>query len=187
MRHIRIRRPSPAMAVALAALFVALGGTASAALVITGRNVRNGSLHGADVHNGSLSGHDIRNGTIRAGDVANGSLSRADLRPGTVGPRAFGTVGGNGVVNGFVSRNIGRVSHPRAGVYCFYLGFQPLNAQATLLSSGPGGVDSVKATLARDDAHGDTCAGPESASVHTYNTHAKGATPENSGFFVEFN
>jgi hypothetical protein len=36
-----LRRPSPSMAVALIALFVALGGTGYAALTITGKNVKN--------------------------------------------------------------------------------------------------------------------------------------------------
>ena len=40
--------PSPAMAVAVLALFVALGGGAYAAIVVTGKNVRNGSLTGVD-------------------------------------------------------------------------------------------------------------------------------------------
>jgi hypothetical protein len=46
MRSLARRRPSPSMLVALLALFVALGGTSYAALTITGKNVRNGSLTG---------------------------------------------------------------------------------------------------------------------------------------------
>jgi len=186
VRRIRISRPSPAMLVAVAALFVALGGTATAALVITGHNVRNGSLSGHDVRNGSLSGHDIRNGTVRAGDVKNGSLTSADLKPGTLGPRAFTAVAANGNANLFVTKNVGRISHPRAGVYCFYLGFQPVNVQATLNAGSPPSVDSIKATLIRDDAHGDACAGAESASVRIYNVRGTDAVLANAGFFVAF-
>ena len=55
-----IRLPSPAMVVALAALFVALGGSAYAAVVITGANVRNNTLEGADIKNKSLHGRDVK-------------------------------------------------------------------------------------------------------------------------------
>ncbi len=55
-------RPSPALAVAFVALLVALGGTAYAAIVVTGKNVRNGSLTGADIKDGSLGRTDVRAG-----------------------------------------------------------------------------------------------------------------------------
>ena len=54
-----IRLPSPAMTVALTALFVALTGTAVAGIVITGANVRNSSLTGLDVRNGTLTTLDV--------------------------------------------------------------------------------------------------------------------------------
>jgi hypothetical protein len=58
--------------VATIALFVALGGTATAALVITGKNVKNGSLTGADVKNNSIQSVDVAN--LRATDFASGAL-----------------------------------------------------------------------------------------------------------------
>ena len=69
--------PSPSMAVALTALFVALGGTGYAALTITGKNVRNSSL----------TGRDIKNNSVRSADVA-GLLAR-DFKAGQLpaGPR----------------------------------------------------------------------------------------------------
>src|SRR4051794_27118217 len=76
------RRPSPSMVVALVALFVALGGTSFAALVITGGNVRNGSLTGADVKNASLTGTDVRNNKLTGRDVT--SLSGGDVKNGTL-------------------------------------------------------------------------------------------------------
>ncbi len=47
--------PSPAMIVALVALFMAMGGSAYA-LVITGKSIRNGSITGKDVKNRTLTG-----------------------------------------------------------------------------------------------------------------------------------
>jgi hypothetical protein len=60
--------PSPAMAVALIALFAALGGSAYAALVVTGKNVKNGSLTGVDFKKRSLHGSKLRADSI-GGDV----------------------------------------------------------------------------------------------------------------------
>jgi hypothetical protein len=70
----RISLPSPSMAVALLALAVALGGTSYAAIVITGKNVRNGSLSGADVRNGSLRSADVRDRSLRSRDFRAGQL-----------------------------------------------------------------------------------------------------------------
>ena len=50
----RISRPSPALIVAIVALFMALGGTSYAAIKITGKNVANSTLTGLDVKNRSL-------------------------------------------------------------------------------------------------------------------------------------
>lgn len=54
----RISRPSPALIVAIVALFMALGGTSYAALKITGKNVQNSTLTGLDVKNKSLGGQE---------------------------------------------------------------------------------------------------------------------------------
>ena len=50
----RIHRPTPALIVAVVALFMALGGTSYAALKITGKNVANSTLTGVDIKNRSL-------------------------------------------------------------------------------------------------------------------------------------
>ena len=57
----RIRRliPSPAMAVALLALFMAMGGSAYA-LVVTSGSIKNNTIRSLDVRNGGLLGKDIR-------------------------------------------------------------------------------------------------------------------------------
>jgi hypothetical protein len=62
------RMPSPAMVVALIALFVATTGTAVAGALITGANVKNNSLSGLDVLNGSLTSADVKNGTLLPAD-----------------------------------------------------------------------------------------------------------------------
>jgi hypothetical protein len=80
------RLPSPAMMVALIALFVALGGSATAALVITGANIKNGTVSGLDLKNGSVTGYDLKNGAVGRDDLKDGSVTGAKVRNGTLTP-----------------------------------------------------------------------------------------------------
>jgi hypothetical protein len=64
MKRILRRRPSPALAVSVIALFAALGGSAYA-LSITGGDVVNGSLTGADVRNRSLTQSDLKGRALK--------------------------------------------------------------------------------------------------------------------------
>lgn len=87
-----MRRPSPALVIALIALFVSLGGTGYAALTITGRNVKNRSLTGADVKRDSLGGAEIREarlGTVpRAAAAARADHARGADHAATSGRAA---------------------------------------------------------------------------------------------------
>jgi hypothetical protein len=60
----RLRGIRPATAIALLALFVSLSGTATAITLITGRNVKDGSLTGQDIRDRSLTKADLRSGTL---------------------------------------------------------------------------------------------------------------------------
>ena len=82
----RIRRliPSPAMAVALVALFMAMGGSAYA-LVVTSGSIKNNTIRSVDVRNGGLLGKDVRGERPRRpGDqgVHAGPRERLDPHPG---------------------------------------------------------------------------------------------------------
>jgi hypothetical protein len=82
------RKVLAAMA-AFAVLAVLAVGPADAARLITGSQIKNGSVTGADVKNGSIAGTDIRSGTVTGTDVKNGSLTSADFRgsvKGDAGP-----------------------------------------------------------------------------------------------------
>lgn len=68
----RLPTPTPAFAVAVTALVVALGGTSYAAAQIGSADIRDGSVRSVDVHDGSLRGKDVKNGTVRAKDLAAG-------------------------------------------------------------------------------------------------------------------
>ena len=104
MRSLARLRPSPAMAVALLALFIALGGVSYAVATIDSSDIVNGSIKSKDIKNQTIGKadvklntlvgknllndtvrtEDIRNGTIESIDVANGSLNTLDVANGSL-------------------------------------------------------------------------------------------------------
>jgi hypothetical protein len=89
-----VRVPSPAFVIACIALVVALGGSAYA-LVVTGKQIKDGTISGADIQNGSLTSTDIRNGTLVQQD-----FKKSDAPRGPAGakgdPGAKGEAGAPG-------------------------------------------------------------------------------------------
>ncbi len=89
--------PSPAMIVALVALFVAMGGSAYA-LVITGKSIRNGSITGKDIKNRSLTGSKGKAESWGGGAIKESTLSTVPSSLLTFGAARFSVVnaaGGN--------------------------------------------------------------------------------------------
>lgn len=70
----RFGRPSPALVIALIALFLSLGGGAYAALQIGSRSIVNNSVRSLDVRNDDLRSKDIRNRSLTGRDLAFDSL-----------------------------------------------------------------------------------------------------------------
>jgi hypothetical protein len=77
---------------ATVAVFIALGGTGYAAITVTGKQVKDGSLTGRDVKNKSLTGTDIRDSSLLAKDFKVGELPAGPQ--GSQGPQ--GPVGPQG-------------------------------------------------------------------------------------------
>ena len=84
---LRIRRPSPATALAGAALFLAAGGPAAAVdaaeagtKLITGKQVKNNSIDSRDIRNGSLTAKDFKRGVLPP-------VQRSSNGPGEPGAR----------------------------------------------------------------------------------------------------
>lgn len=96
-----IRRPRASTVIASLALFVALGGSATAATLITGAKVKNGTLTGKDLKRSSLTGTQVKNGSLTASDLSRkslGSLKGAKGDTGPAGPAgARGATGAQGV------------------------------------------------------------------------------------------
>jgi len=66
--------PIAALIISVVALVVALSGVGYAALVITGKDVKNSSLTGKDVKSSSLTGKDVKDDSLTGADVAESSL-----------------------------------------------------------------------------------------------------------------
>lgn len=80
------RRPSPAMAVALLALFVALGGSSYAAIrlgknSVTSRNLVNGQVKRADIQNNAINSSKVEFLSLRASDFRPGQLPEGPQGP----------------------------------------------------------------------------------------------------------
>jgi hypothetical protein len=124
-RLLRQSRVSPAMVVALFALFVALSGTALAtsAARITGADVKNNSLTGLDVKNKSLTPKDFR-GSVRGPRGLPGSPGQPGAKGDPGAPGAAGTARAHAVVTAgaaFVTpytKNFTAVQRTATGVYC---------------------------------------------------------------------
>ncbi len=77
-------RPSPAMLVAVVALFVALGGVGYAATTIGSEEIRNNSVQSVDVKNDDLLSRDIKDDTVLSRDITDDTVLSRDITDGTV-------------------------------------------------------------------------------------------------------
>ena len=85
-----MRRPSPATAIALLALFVAVGGPAKAARLIDGGDIRAGTVASKQVKDRSLKERDLSRSAVRALTTpADGSVSEPKLADDSVTTRAL--------------------------------------------------------------------------------------------------
>ena len=82
---------------ATVAVFIALGGTSYAALVVTGRDVRDNSLTSADVRDRSLKARDLARGVLPRGERGEAGRAGPMGPPGPSGaPGERGPAGGSG-------------------------------------------------------------------------------------------
>lgn len=141
------RRPSPAMVVALIALFVALGGS-SYAVVKLGRNaVKAQNIAPNAVTSSKVKDHSLRTGDFKPGEIPSGAQGPAGATgaqgakgdtgatgatgaPGTA--LAYASIAASGMVDPSRSKNIAQSNVTLAGdYYCFHdLGFTPKNVVA---------------------------------------------------------
>lgn len=96
-RSARITRSlfHPATLISILALIVA-SSSAAYAIVITGTQIKDGTVTTADIKNGSLTGTDVRDGYLTGTDIKTGSIGSTDLAATAKGARAVAVVWGNG-------------------------------------------------------------------------------------------
>jgi len=113
MTRIRRLMPSPAMAVALLALFMAMGGSAYA-LVVTSGSIKNNTIRSEDVHNGGLLGKDFRKNGVGGGAIKESSLGAVPAALLAHGSARFTVVNAGGqAVRGRGTTSVSRTGQGR--------------------------------------------------------------------------
>ena len=74
-RKLLSRHPSPAMVVALIALCSSLAAGATAATLITGKNIKNGTITQKDIKKNAVRAKQVKNGSLLAKDFKQGQLA----------------------------------------------------------------------------------------------------------------
>jgi len=120
-------RPSPALIVALIALIVASAGVGVGATLITGNQIKNGSIKGVDIKNHSITKAKLK-GNFQGPRGTTGAQGLQGLQ-GQRGPAgeavAYARVAADGALEpgdgGKQNKNIAAssIQHASAGVYCF--------------------------------------------------------------------
>src|SRR5262245_20526456 len=73
-------RGSTVVITAAVCLVLGAGGTAIGAKLITGKDVKDGSLTAADIKQGTLTSGDVKDGNLTAADIKQGTLTSADVK-----------------------------------------------------------------------------------------------------------
>jgi hypothetical protein len=100
----RLRAPSPAMVVALVALFVSLGGSAYAVATIDSADIVNGSIRNRDFKDGTLRGQEAKREGFGGGAIKESTLDATKIKQV---PSAVAAVTGDGVARHAVISNVG--------------------------------------------------------------------------------
>ena len=81
----RIRPPTPSgLVIGAVAILVVTAGTATAAKLITGADIKDGSVASADLKNNNIASGDIKDGTVSSADLKNNNIASGDIKDGTV-------------------------------------------------------------------------------------------------------
>jgi hypothetical protein len=67
------------------AILIVTAGTATAAKLITGADIKDGSVASADLKNNNIASGDIKDGTVSSADLKNSNIASGDIKDGTIG------------------------------------------------------------------------------------------------------
>jgi hypothetical protein len=169
MKKLRSVRPTPALVIAMIALFAAVGG--GVAWALPGKN----TVNSGDVQKNSLKGKDINESTLK---IPQGSVVTPGGTSGVV-PNGFALVFGNGN-NPVKQGSVISVKRVGVGIYCFDLSAKP-NGAVAMLESSDSGNDSVSGSTATNN-----CAAPTNDYQVNTNRNAAPFGGEDSGFNIAF-
>ena len=144
MKRLARLRPSPAMVVALIALFVALGGSAYA-LTITGGSIVNGSVTAADIRNYTLTGKDMRKDGVGGVTIKESRLGPVPFADGLTHSAVVGPLGQ--FVRGRGVTSVARVANPGLYQVLFNRDVRGCVYNATIGDVGAGGPPGGQVTV----------------------------------------
>ncbi|MCW2999462.1 MAG: hypothetical protein JWN65_3011 [Solirubrobacterales bacterium] len=195
----RITMSNVSAGIAVTSLFIALGGPAQAAGLITGSDIKNGTITSADIRDNAVTGSDIKNSSLKSTDVRDRSLLARDFAPGqlpkgdtgaTGVPGAKGATGAAGTTgpegpSRWVLVNRGGTIEAQSG------GFRIANAYPAG-SAGEGNVyidsgdadltnNGIVATIALENQYSLKGATPPVGAVNNGRNDGADANPEFSG------
>lgn len=148
------RAPWSAHVIAVAALVVALSGTAYAAATITGADIVDGTIRGADIRSGAVASVDIKTGGVQGDDIADGAIGASDLAAGVVPNLLWLREGGPGLAPS--ADGVAVTSHTGTGLYGLQfdrsvedcaLAVTPVSSSSVLARVAQTGPDTVTVAL----------------------------------------
>jgi hypothetical protein len=93
-----VRRSIPTIAIAGVLVVAAATSGATAALVITGNDIKNGTVTTKDIKNNNLTSKDIKNGTLKTKDLKSSAVEDLKGATGPAGPAGAPGVSGYQIV-----------------------------------------------------------------------------------------
>ena len=172
----RIGRPSAPMIVAVIALVLALGGSASA-LIITSAQIADGTIQGRDIGLDQVGKADVDNQAFGSREAYNNALGGVDIKDNDLTGTDINdsTLGSGGLVAPTGALVVGRNASSRSvgtGVYCIAVAgvndprARPISLTMDLQNDGTSAVLNQQA-FAEWDSNGGTCQ-PAEYEVHTF-------------------
>lgn len=81
---VQVRLSVALSVVALVAALCGVGGAYAGSVLVTSKQIKNGTIVTQDIHKGGVKSSDVANGTIASPDIGNGDVSTADIGTGQV-------------------------------------------------------------------------------------------------------
>ena len=180
MSHWHVPRPSPAMVVAMLALFVALGGTVYAASSFSGKTIRKGSLPGNRLKNNTVTGRQVNEATL--GKVPSAASAEVAAKALSANPVAYAHIYGDGTVDSRDALNLtnANVILANLGTYCL-VGLP--EAHVVLAEVDSGDTPGVTETSVFPGSFS-KCPARADAEIVTYLPSNAGRSDFEEGFYV---